>query len=350
MVRVPGSSGRRRSACGVAIAVGLLAVTTARTFGADEITMARSLVEQLQRTTMRIVSGRMVVTSRQTGGRLSTSSRHGDRSERLTMDLTAQLPSVYYQQESEQLQLFIEIVGGRSVRIRLVPGSDNDLVQVDFSQQEGEPLTLSIGSDTDRHTVRGDSLWHLLLVEPELCRQHLEPLLELWRPGWHLMQTSDEIENALFHQVSQRRPSQPARWRELVDLLGDERFSAREAAFRELRRSGPAVLTFLRGLDPEQLDAEQWFRVRRLISVLSATYEEDTPQRVAAWLAPDARVWLAMLNRDDQQKRRVAAQQLEALWDKPIDFDPAADSETRDAQVEKLWAQFQPGTDQDTSN
>lgn len=349
-------TGRGGNTFRVAIAVVLIAVVAAEPSRAGELTMSPSMSGNLlQRTTTRVVSGRIVVTSQQTGGRQTNANRHGERSETMTMDLTAQLPSIHYQQESEQLQIFIEVIAGRSVRVRLVPGSASDLVQVEFSQQEDdqhqrEPLTLSIGSGGELRTVQAESLWHLLLAEPELCRRHLTPILELLRPGWHLMQTSDEIENALCQQVSQRRYAQQSRWQELIVRLGDERYSAREAAFRELWRNGPAVLTFLRSLDPHQLDAEQWFRVRRLIAALSASYEEDMPQRVAAWLAPDARVWLALLNRDDQQKRRIAAEQLVALLGRPIDFDPAAEPETRSLQVERLLDEIQRGSEQEASN
>jgi hypothetical protein len=128
----------------------------------------------------------------------------------------------------------------------------------------------------------------------------------------------------------------PGRWAVLVEQLGDERFSRREAADRELRSLGRVVSIYLQQLDASQLDAEQHYRVRRILMALSARTDNDTPPEVAQWLAGDPVVWLAMLSRDDEPTRRLAAERLKALLDGPIAFDPAADAATRQGQIDEL--------------
>jgi hypothetical protein len=69
---------------------------------------------------------------------------------------------------------------------------------------------------------------------------------------------------------------------------------------------------------------------------LAANMNNDLPPEIARWLAGDPVVWLALLARDDESTRRLAAERLEALLGEPISFDPAADPATRAEQIEQL--------------
>ena len=330
--------GGARWFCGIALAM----IGAASVDAAEELAMSPSLASSLNRsTTTHVVSGRIVATSRQLGGRLSNSSKLGTRAEQLRIDLTSLSPSIFYEQQNESFTLTVEIRGGRTVRARLTPVSESDVAQVVFAQSDRQPIELAIGRDGETETFLHDSLWQLILEQPKICEEHLIPILELWRPAWHLMETGREIEAVLYQEAARRRNLQREQWIDLIEQLGSERYSARQAASRKLRRSGPAVLPFLRGLEPSELDAEQWFRVRRLIAGLSATNQEDSPQRAAVWLASDPKTWIALLSRDDGTRRRVAAEQIEILLGRPIRFDPDADAAVREEQITSLRAELQ---------
>ena len=115
------------------------------------------------------------------------------------------------------------------------------------------------------------------------------------------------------------------------------------------------VVTFLQQLDPSRLDAEQQFRIRRITASLADSEGNDTPEQVAAWLAGDPSIWIAMLSRDDLATRKLAVRQLEALLGSPVSFDPAAEPAVRRIQIEQLrrtiaeeqgsggWKKGQPG-------
>jgi hypothetical protein len=120
-----------------------------------------------------------------------------------------------------------------------------------------------------------------------------------------------------------------------VDSLGSKKFSDRENAQRELHRAGQAVVPYLKGLDESRLDAEQVARIRAIIAALSVDYE-DRVDRVAAWLADDPRVWLALMQRDDPARRQAAGEHLGLLLGSPVEFDAEAAPGTRRAQVERL--------------
>jgi hypothetical protein len=96
----------------------------------------------------------------------------------------------------------------------------------------------------------------------------------------------------------------------------------------------------LRSLERSTLDAEQAFRMRRIIRTLATDVEEDTSERVAAALSSDPRVWYALLERDNVTVRRTASQRLGKLLEAEIEFDPAGTPEERAKQLAKLGERF----------
>ncbi len=119
----------------------------------------------------------------------------------------------------------------------------------------------------------------------------------------------------------------------LVEQLGDDQFTKREAADRALRAGAAPALNYLRQLDFDRLDAEQQFRVTRIIRKLTGHSEDDSADAVAASLLRNSEVWLALLSRPEKATRETAARQLTALLGKPIDVDPAAEPKTQEAET-----------------
>jgi hypothetical protein len=156
-----------------------------------------------------------------------------------------------------------------------------------------------------------------------VCETHLLPLLGALRPDWQLGATADEIEADLLQLAAAGRLPQTQRWAGLVRQLGDGTFNERRIAERELRKEGPAVVAYLKSLDPRHLDVEQRQRIRRVVTGL-VSQTEDTPERVALWLTGDESAWLAILAREDAASQGLAAAQLARLRGKPVPFDPDA--------------------------
>ena len=283
----------------------------------------------------RIISGRIYFTGARLGN-MPDPGKSGDRDERLSITMAGRELHINYRMSTSDEELLIEVIGGGQVHICRTPKGDSSLVPVDFRQAEDEPLCLSLGSPGQERVCRAPSLWHLLVMEPEASRQHLLPLLALLNPQPDLDRTAQQAEAALVRGAAQRELPDPQRWSALVEQLGDERFSRREAADRQLRALGRVVLTYLERLDPSRLDAEQHYRVRRIIKQLSSGVGDDSPLEIADWLAGDPAVWFALLSRDDESTRRSAAERLEAFLGRALPFDPSADATTRSEQIERL--------------
>ena len=122
--------------------------------------------------------------------------------------------------------------------------------------------------------------------------------------------------------------------------LGDESFAKREAADRALRTGNAGAIAYLRQLDVSQLDTEQQFRVGRILEALAVQNGDDSVDQVAATLATDPALWLALLARPDPSTRRTAARELARLLGQSIPVDPAADPDSQKAQREQLRARI----------
>ena len=267
-----------------------------------------------------------------------TRSASNDRTEELATRATGGGITLSYELSSPTETLSIQANAEGHLRIRRAPKGQSAVTPLDFVQAAGKPLSLAVGAEGKQQVYEAASLWHFLLAEPEVSRRHLVPLLRLLRPEADPLKTAAEVERELLRVAAAQPLPDDRRWAALVEQLGDERFARRQRADHKLREAGQAVLTYLRNLDTSKLDAEQKFRVHRIIQSFSANQDSDTVQAVAQWLAPDRGVWLVLLGRDEESTRRLAAGRLALLLGEPIPFDPAADPATRQKQIDRLRA------------
>jgi hypothetical protein len=151
-----------------------------------------------------------------------------------------------------------------------------------------------------------------MLEHRDACQTHLIPILESLRIGWQLEETADDIQVTLLKLADQRKLPQTDHWARLVRQLSRGSFAQRQAAERELRRAGQAVVAYLTQLNPRRLDTEQRERIRSIIDRL-VSQTDDTPERVALWLNGDRDVWETLASRGDPTAQRLATAQLERL-------------------------------------
>ena len=59
-------------------------------------------------------------------------------------------------------------------------------VTVELTQAPGESLVLTVGPPEHQQTYRAATLWHLALIEPQICQSHVYPVLDLLRPEWQI--------------------------------------------------------------------------------------------------------------------------------------------------------------------
>ena len=208
-----------------------------------------------------------------------------------------------------------------------------------FVQQPGKPISFTLGDGSKGDGSKGDviraaTIWELLIGHPEACRLHLLPILYKLRPGWDLLLAADGVKTQLLQMADEGPPAKDTRWRELVEQLGHDSYSQREAADRRLRAAGRRAVGFLRKLDKSKLDAEQRFRVSRIVHEFTGV--EQSPREIAEESLDDPAIWLAVARSDKEPDRRTAQSELQRLLKRPVRFDPAAERATRRAQLQEI--------------
>jgi hypothetical protein len=239
---------------------------------------------------------------------LQTSNTAGDVQETLMFNGDADVPVLVYQRQDPDQTIKVQVIHGTQIRLERHVNADVPAPAIRFEQSRRGNATLAIGGDDSTGQYVAESLWHLLLAEPDVCREHLIPLLRLLRPDWQLLETAEEIEAQLCQSTAAETASRQ-QIAELVDQLDSRRFKTRQAADRRLRSLGLCALPHLDHLDLSTLSGEQRLRVRRIRQDLRVL-TPDTSQRVATWLMNDEKMWRQWLTHDAPYRREAAARGL----------------------------------------
>jgi hypothetical protein len=326
---------------GMVLAAGVGMFLGTREVWAEELPPMPKLAEACRAgwLSVQIVSGRINLAGTRFGS-INTTAANNGRTERLTIHSKFSGPSVTYEMSSAQERLLIELSGGNQMFVQWLPRGTTPRLPIEYRQSPGKPVTLRIGPETQAKVLEAASLWHLLVIDPDLGRQYVVPLMRAFQADVDPVRFVEELESELTRSTSVVQAPSRQRWSELVQQLGDERFARRQAADHELRQAGRLVATYLEQLDLAQLDAEQQYRVRRILDAISESSGMDTPVAMATWLSGDPSIWLALLERESAAVRQVARERLEGLLGTAIALDPQATREARHEQVEQLRAQL----------
>ncbi|MDW8037246.1 MAG: hypothetical protein RMI90_04305 [Thermoguttaceae bacterium] len=296
----------------------------------------------------RLVRGRVEWTAKGPLGRgigrtATTISSAGPRcSERISLAGGAENISLSYARENQQQKYSLSVDLQRAFQIQWQSLDPLSPWTIELSQRPGEPVALKVtGAATDR-VWRARSLWHLAFEEPGTVQKYVIPLFGSFLPSVSLLGHTEQVQREMLGLAQASRSPDRRRWEALVAQLADEQYTRRQAADRALRQQGPAIVPFLRSLDWNLLDAEQRFRIRRILQALEPPGDEDSLTKVAHWLLDDAEIWWILLDRPDLQTRRIAAQRLAQLLGESIQFDPEAPAELRQVQRQPLETKVRP--------
>ncbi|HTN77535.1 MAG TPA: hypothetical protein VL096_19890, partial [Pirellulaceae bacterium] len=193
---------------------------------------------------------------------------------------------IRYELTTKSEHLTLDFVGQGELTLRREPRGDGHFAAVTFVQPLSSKLRLEVIDGEQRREFSAPSLWHLLLMEPKACQEHLLPLLEHLKTDWQLAARADAIDNALQLAAAAGGPPDQSLIAALVEDFAADQFAVRQAADRKLRGLGLAVLPQLSQLDMTKLDAEQRHRIAEVRRDLLAN-TPDTPERVALWLIGD---------------------------------------------------------------
>jgi hypothetical protein len=258
-----------------------------------------------------------------------------DSKEEITLEGNGSTGSMRYHRTSPKQEFQLDMNSDGKFHFRWHDSGD-DPCDVELTQIPNEALLLTVTSGGKQETLRGNTFWHLWIADPEICRKRVAPILDSLRQGWGVASTGGMVEAEVLRLASATQHSDRKQWAAWVEQLGDARFGVRNLADHHLLAAGPPILGFLRQQNMDQLDAEQQFRLRRIIRSLTRQTSEDTPEQAAQTLIEDPLVWLSLLTRSDEATRRTAANQLTTILGETIHFDPAVDPSKQSAELDEL--------------
>lgn len=323
-----------------AVAVCLATFVPAGGAVGQEVALSPNLANQFRYVHVGMRSGRVTAASQFSGRSLNSSTQSDDRKEQLNIDLTGAAPSIHYELTTSGFKIVVQLDNGSELRIRRIPQGEGKTKYLEFHQPADGPITVTVGQNPPEKMSEFESVWHLLIAEPELARTEVEPLLRLLRPGWPLVSEGQAIEQSLYKQVDVERNYDRQAWSALVAQLRAEHYADRLLADRRLRELGQVVVPYLRNLAPSQLDAEQAYRIRMIVRRYGITSEEDSPDSAAAWLAADPEVWYGLASRAVGPQRTKVRSQLALILGEPVVLDADASGDGLAAQLGNLRRQI----------
>jgi len=267
-----------------------------------------------------IVSGRLAVHTVHLGTRSRQGAEGAENQVKQRVVFVAGDPNVSLHAEKTAPQGTLSIDADAPCRIRLrchvrCGGSE---YRVRYTQCWKTGVTLAVDGPHGSKVCRAATIWHLCFEQPELSQRYLFPVVASFSTDWRLDERRRAIERALIATVYQAPVLDRAAISRLVRQLGSPKRRVRQDAFRRLHGMGNPVLAYFDDAAPERLDREQREQVARLRRSLQRV-DYDTPERVAARLAAEPRVWAALARGNDIELKAIATRQLQRLsGDTPV--------------------------------
>ena len=187
--------------------VGLMLAGAVAAMEAARTPYAPMLAEATRRGWLRaqIVSGRLAFSGRNIPGQTK-------ENERLSIRVVDGKVGADYEITTAKETLRIQISRGSDLHVRRSPEGESGLVQVEFRQPADGPLELTVGAEEHQRAYQAASLWHLFILEPEACREHLGPLLAVFDRQWVLASSAEQVETLLLRAAGEGQMPDPHRW------------------------------------------------------------------------------------------------------------------------------------------
>ncbi|MDO4584266.1 MAG: hypothetical protein Q4D62_09205 [Planctomycetia bacterium] len=227
--------------------------------------------------------------------------------------------------------------GGTEIRFFWLDTKSSRYVQ--FSQLSGKPLRLEQGALTDElretylnqteekeldfekpktpdaEVFTAPTFWELVLCVPDSMVSALDTVFQELSWTGLVKELQNLIVESLIRNADKNVPlAEAAQW---VQQLGDEKYSLREKADRELRKLGNVLFVLVAKLDWNELDAEQQMRLQRMLQQIEVLRGVESLELfVLDWIQNPA-IWRQVQKSENPEFRDYATKKLQSLEGKP---------------------------------
>lgn len=196
-------------------------------------------------------------------------------------------PTMQFRDHGGEDETQLSFKPNRQADIVLVTGRDRDRRKFIYSQPAEGPIVVRVEFDDGRAPIecKACSLWHLTLSEPKFFEEYMQPCLSRLDPSWQFASSVAEAREIMSTSLHKNNIADEVK--RLIEQLNSDRSADRHAALLQLESMGIAAEPILRRSLPTDLSSQQKSAITRLISA-SHPHGNDTPMRVAIWLAGDS--------------------------------------------------------------
>lgn len=223
--------------------------------------------------------------------------------ESITVTACRGVPSLHYVYQAPRQRLTLSVQHATHVRVESQCPETGQRAVLD--QQESGPVSLTVSQGPEQRTHAGSTLLHVRLDDPVGFDRHFGVLIGRLLRGRTLQQLSQSTEKILLQRAVGRYQFDVEAVHVCLRKLRSSKASTRRKAEKELLALGSSILPILDSIQPDDLDAEQLDRIRKLRRKLRPQ-EDDTPRSLAMLLLNDREHWARLSTRLSTEQMQLA--------------------------------------------
>ncbi len=210
----------------------------------------------------------------------------GERVRSISVSLLRGRPTLQYQDMGGDEDWKIQFKAEQRVELQFASRASSTFKTLNYHQPSEGPIAIEVtfGNGLPSQRVEANSLWHLLLNEPEFFYKYVEPVLLRMEPTWEFRHTREKVQQLLREQSSS--PANSRDIQKVLAKLDSQSAAERSASCRELERLGLSVKIELQTALTQTITCQRRSAIDQLLRGLQPS-GNDTAMRIAVWLGGD---------------------------------------------------------------
>ncbi len=211
---------------------------------------------------------------------------NGQRTRSLSVSVLHGRPTLQFQDVGGEEEWKIQVKADQQVQLCFVSRVEPMFKTLTYEQPAVGPIAIEVSGQQGqpRHRVTADSLWHLLLENPDFFYTYIEPVLQRLEPAWEFHRSREQIIELVQDHAAPSTVSSVVA--SALVKLDSTSAAERSASCREIEKLGLSARIELQNARAHSNNCQQQCAIDQLLSELRPA-GNDTAMRIAVWLQGD---------------------------------------------------------------